>query len=170
MTKNIKNEYITVKSSSIHNNGVFAKKNIPAGTKIIEYVGEKITKKEAERRFNETFKKAQNSEEHGAVYLFHLNSRYDIDGNVPYNPARFINHSCKPNCEVKIIKGHIWVIALANIKNSEELSYNYSYDYEVHEDHPCLCGTDICVGYIVAEEHWPKLKRKLARKKHQNRP
>ncbi|MBF0479802.1 MAG: SET domain-containing protein-lysine N-methyltransferase [Candidatus Omnitrophica bacterium] len=163
--KNTTSAYIVVKTSSIHNKGVFAKKDIPAGTDIIEYVGEKITKKEAERRFQETFQKAQNNEEHGAVYLFHLNNRYDIDGNVPYNTARYINHSCKPNCEVDIKKGHIWVTAKSNIKKGDELSYNYSYDYEVHEDHPCLCGTDACVGYIVAEEFWPKLKRKLARKK-----
>ena len=70
----------------------------------------------------------------------------DIDGNVKYNTARFINHSCDPNCETDVIRGHIWVIALRDIKKGEELAYNYNYEYEDYEDHKCRCGSNRCVG------------------------
>ncbi len=157
--------YITVKGSSIHNKGVFAKKDIPEGTRIIEYVGEKITKKESDRRADEDIEASKKDNNKGAVYLFELNKRYDIDGNVPWNTARFINHSCDPNCETDIIKGHIWIIAIRDIKKGEELSYDYGYDLDSFEDHPCRCGSKNCVGYIVSEEHRPKLKRILSRKR-----
>lgn len=95
----------------------------------------------------------------GAVYLFDLNKRYDIDGDVPYNTARYINHSCTPNCETHIIRGHIWIEALKDIKKGEEITYNYGYDYDDYEDHRCNCQTDRCIGYIIDEDHWPKLKK-----------
>ncbi len=153
--------YILVKNSSIHRKGVFAKKDIPKDTKIIEYVGEKISRAEADRRGEEVLEKSKNHTVNGGVYIFELNKRQDIDGNVPYNTAKWINHSCDPNCEVDIIRGHIWVISLKNIKKGEELTYNYGYDLENYEEHSCKCGTKRCVGYIAAEEDWPKLKRKL---------
>jgi len=158
--------YIEVKRSRIHGTGVYAKKDIPKGTKIIEYVGEKITKKESERRAElhlERHKK--NKEEAGAVYIFELNKKYDIDGDVPWNTAKWINHSCDPNAETMIINGHIWIIATRDIKKGEEITYNYGYDLENYEDHPCHCGAKNCVGYIVGEEHWPKLKKLLKKKR-----
>jgi len=75
-----------------------------------------------------------------------------------------INHSCDPNCEVEIIRGHIWITAIKDIKKGEELGYDYGYDYDDFKDHPCKCGSKNCIGYIVAEEHWPKVKRALAKK------
>ena len=159
------NPYIVVKSSDIHNKGIFARKDIAEGTLIIEYVGEKITKKESERRAEIVLNKSKDDETHGAVYLFELNKRYDIDGNVEYNTARYINHSCDPNCETENRRGHIWIVALRDIEKGEELSYNYGYGYEDYEEHICRCNSDKCIGYILAEEHWPKLKRKLKRKK-----
>jgi len=151
--------YIEVRESKIHNKGVFAARDIPKGTRIIEYVGEIITKAEAEKRVTETTENA--NEENGAVYIFELNRKHDIDGNVDYNTARFINHSCDPNCETKNISKHIWIIAIKDIKKGEELSYNYGYDIECYDEHPCKCGSENCVGYIVAEEHFPKLRKKL---------
>ena len=103
----------------------------------------------------------EKNQNNGAVYLFELNSRYDIDGNVSWNTAKYINHSCEPNCEVDIIEEKIWIIALRNIKKGEELSYNYEYDLDVCLDHPCKCGSKKCAGYIVAEEDWPKLRKIL---------
>ncbi len=73
----------------------------------------------------------------------------------------FVNHSCEPNCETDIIRGRIWVIALRDIKKGEELAYNYGYGLDTFEDHPCRCGSNRCMGYIVEEEQWPKLKRIL---------
>jgi len=103
--KSITSPYITVKKSSIHSVGVFSRKNISKGTRIIEYVGDMITKKESDRRADIPLQKNEKDSEHGAVYIFQLNKRYDIDGYVPYNTARLINHSCNPNCETDIIRG-----------------------------------------------------------------
>ncbi len=157
--------YIKVVNSPIHGRGVVARRDIPAGTRVIEYVGEKITKAESERRAEIPLHQHRHDKTKGAVYIFTLNARYDLDGNVPYNTARFINHACLPNCEAELVRGHIWIVALKDIQKGTELTYNYGYDFENHEDHPCRCGSPNCVGYILAEEHWPKLHfKKLSRK------
>ncbi len=161
--------YISVKRSHIHSRGVFAKKDIPEGSRVIEYVGEKITKAESDRRADIPLERAKINKKYGAVYLFELNKRYDLDGDVPYNTAKYINHSCSPNCETDIIRGHIWIIALSDVKKGEELSYNYGYGYEDFEEHECRCGADNCVGYILDEDHWPKLRRKNLRSKKKNK-
>ena len=153
---------VTVRNSRIHGRGVFAKSDIPKGARIIEYVGEKITKAEAERRGDWRLKRYKNNPNMAAVYIFDLNKRYDIDGNVPYNKARYINHSCDPNCEVEIIRGKIWIMATKDIKKGDELFYNYGYDLDSYEDHRCQCQTHRCVGFILAEEHWPHLKKKTS--------
>ncbi len=160
-----KSQFIKVRKSGIHNKGVFAKKDIPKGTRIIEYIGEKITKAEADKRAEKVIKEHQKKEKKGSVYLFELNKKYDIDGYPKYNLARWINHSCNPNAEVEIIKGHIWIIAIKDIKKGEEISYDYGYDLEDFEEHPCKCGAKNCVGYIVSEEYIPKLKKILAERK-----
>jgi len=157
--------YTYLKKSRIHSAGLFAKKDIPKGARIIEYVGEKVTKAESDRRANIPLEKNKKNGEFGAVFIFILNKRDDIDGNVSYNTARFINHSCDPNCETEIIRGHIWVIALRNIKKGKEIAYNYNYDIEDYEDHKCRCGSRRCVGYIMDEDYWPRLKKKEKKKK-----
>ena len=154
-----KSEYIELKPSIIHNLGVYASKDIAKGTKIIEYVGNKLTKAQADKRADEILEASQKDNSKGMVYIFELNKKYDIDGEVPYNTAKYINHSCNPNCEVEIIKGKIWVIALKDIKKGEELSYNYGYDFEDYAEHPCKCGSLNCVGYIMDEDHWDKIKK-----------
>lgn len=159
------NKYIYKKRSSIHGFGIFAKTEIPQGTRIIEYVGEKITKAEAERRGPLLIKYAKKHRQTGAVYIFVLNKKYDIDGHVSYNTAKYINHSCAPNCEVDIIRGRIWIIAMRAIQKGEELSYNYGYDLDTYEEHPCYCVNACCPGFITAEEHWPRLKKALEEKK-----
>jgi len=159
-----KNMYVIKRKSPIHGWGIFAKVDIPKGVRIIEYVGEKITKAESDRRGPMHMKYAARNKEKGAVYLFELNKHYDIDGHVAYNTAKYINHSCTPNCEVDIIRGRIWVSSVKAIKKGQELFYNYGYDVEEYEDHLCCCGTARCVGHITAEEHWPKLKRLKAKK------
>lgn len=164
--KETTSSYIAVRKSRIHGTGVFARKNIPAGTRIIEYVGDRITKRESDRRYQIAWDRAQNGNgNEGIVYIFTLNKRFDIDGEVWWNTAKYINHSCDPNCETDIIRGHIWIIATRDIKRGEEISYNYGYDFDSFEDHPCHCGSKKCVGYILAEEHWPKLKRKLGNRR-----
>ncbi len=157
------NPYITVRNSAIHGRGVFAKKDIPKGTRIIEYVGERITKAEAEIRGEKRVSLHKENTTLGAVYIFELNKRHDIDGNVPYNKARYINHSCDPNAMPEIIRGKIWIIAVKDIRKGEEIFYNYGYGIDSYEDHKCHCNTHRCVGYILGEEHWPKLRKKNKR-------
>jgi SET domain-containing protein len=158
------NKYIYKKKSTVHGFGIFARMAIAQSTRIIEYVGEKITKAEAERRGPKLVEYAKKHEQAGAVYIFVLNKKHDIDGHVEYNTAKYINHSCAPNCEVEIIRGRIWIIALREIKKGEELFYNYGYDLDTYEEHPCRCKSADCPNYITAQEHWPKLKRILSKK------
>ncbi|MFH1425168.1 MAG: SET domain-containing protein-lysine N-methyltransferase [archaeon] len=163
--KPITSEWIVVRDSKIHRMGVYAAKDIPKGTQIIEYVGKLITKKEADVIADEQYEKGESGKE-GHVYIFELNDKFDIDGNVPWNTARLINHSCEPNCETEGDDEHIWIGAMRDIKEGEELSYDYCYDIEDYEDHPCKCGGKSCVGYIVGEKYRRKLGilRKRGRK------
>lgn len=156
--------YIEVRGSRIHSRGVFANKDIPDGTEIIEYVGERITKREADIRGEIVLSRSKKDLTKGAVYIFELNKRYDIDGNVPWNTAGIINHSCDPNCDAVNIGGHIWICANRDIRKGEELTYNYGYGIDNWWEHPCRCGADNCVGYIVAEEYWPELKEEIAKR------
>ena len=162
--KSTTSQYIDVRDSKIHNIGIFAKKDIAKGTKILEYVGNKLTKKQSDKRYEEAMEDHKNGKEKGLVYIFELNKKHDLDGNVSWNTAKYINHSCDPNCETDIIKSHIWILALRDIKKGEELGYNYGYDLDDFEDHPCKCGSKNCVGYIVDEDHWPKLNKVLKKK------
>ena len=150
------------KISKVHGAGLFAKTNIPKKTKVIEYIGAKVTKKEGDRRADKQITKASKNKKNGMVYVFELNSRYDIDGSYTYNTARYINHSCDPNCEVEIIKNKIWIMSIKDIKKGQELSYNYGYTYDTdYKEHKCRCKSSKCIGYILAEEHWRKLKKKI---------
>jgi SET domain-containing protein len=141
-------ERAVFKTSAIHGTGGFARCDIPPGTRVIEYVGERITKDESARRCL-----AENA------YIFTLTDEHDLDGNVPHNPARFINHSCAPNCEAEDDDGRIWIVTLRDIRAGEELSFNYGYDKENYQDNPCLCGVPDCVGFIVAEEFVEQVRR-----------
>ena len=149
------------RKSSVHGRGLFASQNIKKGFQIIEYVGDKVTKREGDRRADKQINRAKKNKNNGMVYIFELNKRYDIDGDVSYNYARLINHSCNPNCEVVIDNNHLWISAIKNIKKNHELSYNYGYSYDTdYDEHKCKCGSSKCVGYILDEDHWPKLKKK----------
>ena len=150
-----------VKKSIIHGHGIVATKNIKKGTKIIEYVGEKVTRAEGNRRSENRIKKYLNSSKTGSVYIFELNSKFDIDGSFSYNKARYINHSCNPNCEVDIIKDQIWISSIKNIKKGEELNYDYGYEFDKddYKDHKCKCGSKICIGFIISSDDWPKYKK-----------
>ena len=156
-----------VKNSKIHGSGVFAKTDIKKGTRIIEYIGQKVTRQEGDKRSEKRIKKYLNSKKTGSVYIFELNSRYDIDGSFSYNKARYINHSCKPNCEVDIKNGRIWISAIKNIIKNEELSYDYGYEFDVddYKDHKCKCGASNCIGYIISSDDRHKLRKLQKRKK-----
>lgn len=149
-----KSEWAVVRGSAIHGRGMFAVKEIPRGTRVIEYAGERISKAEGWRREMKRQKRAERGGDSG-IYIFELNQRTDIDGSVLWNTARYINHSCEPNCESQIVRGRVWIVALRTIKPGEELSYDYCYDYEHYREHPCRCGARRCAGYIVkAPQRW----------------
>jgi SET domain-containing protein len=149
--------------SGLHGHGLFARRPIARGTRIIEYVGERITKAEAERREADRVARLAAGGD-GSVYIFELNKRHDIDGRVGWNPARRINHSCAPNCEVENFQGHIWIVALRDLHPGEELTYDYSFDYDAWRDHPCRCGAAECPGFIVAKAQRWRVRRILAGK------
>ena len=144
-----------IKKSNIDRNGrgLYATRNIKAGTKIIEYVGNIITKKQTEDS-----DKFDNSK---PIYLFNLNKRYDLDGLVPYNDARLINHSCSNNADYEGKGLKIWVIANKEIKKGEEITCDYGFGYDSdYRQFPCECKSINCCGYIVrTESRWRINKR-----------
>ncbi|HCI92608.1 MAG TPA: SET domain-containing protein-lysine N-methyltransferase [Verrucomicrobiales bacterium] len=156
-------DFCEVRGSEIHGRGVYAIKNIAKETEIIEYVGEPINKDTSEGRAWEQYAL---HEENGdaAVYIFTLDEQWDIDGNVPWNTARLINHSCDPNCEAWVIGRKIYIYSIRKIKKGEELSFDYGFDIESYEDHPCRCGSANCIGYIVTQDQWPELRNRIANK------
>ena len=148
------------KISKVHGIGLFARKDISKKTKIIEYVGAKVTKKEGDRRADKQISKAIKNNNNGMVYVFELNSRFDIDGSYKYNTARYINHSCDPNCEVSIINNRLWISSIKKIKRDQELTYNYGYEYDTdYKKHKCRCGSFKCIGYILKRSDWKKIKK-----------
>ena len=154
------------KKSPLHGSGLFAACNIKKGEQVIEYIGDKVTKREGDKRADKQIKKAEKNKKNGMVYVFELNKKYDIDGGVARNYARFINHSCDPNCEVEITDNHIWISSIKRIKKGSELTYNYGYTFDTdYEEHICKCGSKKCVGYILSDDDWPKLKKDLKKKK-----
>lgn len=147
-TISMETDLIIFQSSPIQGTGGFARRDIPAGTRVIEYVGEKISKQESLARC-----------EGNNEYIFALDEQWDLDGNVSWNPARFLNHSCAPNCEAQLEAGRIWLVAARDIRAGEELTFNYGYDLEDYREHPCNCGAVGCVGFIVAEEFFEHVRR-----------
>jgi len=136
-------ELICFRHSAIHGTGGFASRDIPAGARVIEYLGRRIGKQESLRQC-----------ELENPYIFDLDDQHDLDGNVEWNPARLLNHSCAPNCQAEEQEGRIWIVALRDIAGGEEVTFNYNYDLQDYKEHPCRCGTPSCVGYILAEEYF----------------
>ncbi len=155
-----------VKKSRVHGSGIFASKNIKKGVQIIQYIGEKISKKEGDLRSEKRLKRYLHSKKTGSVYIFELNSRFDIDGSPRYNKARYINHSCDPNCEVDIVKGEIWIKSIKKIEKGSELSYDYGYEFDKDDyiDHICKCKSLNCIGYIISSDDRKKFKKYIRKK------
>lgn len=146
--------WIRSANSPIHGKGVYARIEVPAGTRIVEYRGERITKVEAHRRERLRLARLARGGD-GCVYIFQLNARYDLDGRIRGNVARLINHSCAPNCRAEKIAGKIWIVARRDISAGEELSFDYGYGFKEWRQHPCCCGAPRCVGFIVnAGQRW----------------
>lgn len=161
------NEYTYLKNSKIHSNGVFASKEIIKGTKIIEYTGELISKEEGTKRSDLSHHAHKKDSSKGAIYIFDIDEKNDLDGDVENNYAKYINHSCDPNCEFEQEGKKIWVNTIKDIKKDDELTLNYGFvwDEKDYHEHPCLCGSPKCIGYILDEDDWPKLKEHLRKNK-----
>ena len=153
------------KKSKIHGTGIIATCDIKKGTKIIQYTGKKISRKEGDRRSAERIEKYLNKKNEGSVYIFELNSKYDVDGSSFNNKARYINHSCYPNCEVDIVDEQIWIFSIKSIKRGEELSYDYGYEFDKddYKDHICKCGSKNCIGYIISSDDWTKFSKHISK-------
>ena len=122
--------------SQIHRWGVYAEERIPARRKVIEYTGEKISRRETKRRA-----------ESDLNYLFTLDKYWTIDGAVNGSGAEFINHSCEPNIYAQIMRGHILYMSKRVIEPGEELTVDYHFDSHV-EKVACSCGAPRCRGTI----------------------
>ena len=160
-------ELIEVRRSDVHGLGVFAAKRIPKGTRIIEYVGERVSHDEADRRYEE--KDADDSH----TFLFIVDSKTVIDAGVDGNDARFFNHSCDPNCESTVEKRRVYIEAIRDIEPGAELTYDYQIQREdddpdnIDEVFACRCGFPQCRGTMLwpTERKKPKKKAKTAARK-----
>lgn len=157
-SKNNPNRPWEVRESPRHGRGVYALRVIPEGTRIIEYTGELISEAEGERRYPTP---PDGLEEPEHTYLLTLDEHRVIDANVRGNEARFINHSCEPNCEPIAYGDHMWIVAVRDIQPGEELAYDYAI--ELDEPHtparkkrfPCRCEARTCRGSILKPKHVP---------------
>ncbi len=162
-TELITDDYYKVRHSTIHGNGVFVKRKIPAGARIIEYQGKRISDKQAEKRFG------QDPENPYHTFFFSLESGKLIDGGDKGNDARWINHSCEPNCEAQEEKGRVFIHALRDIKRGEELNYDYGLviddklTKQLKKAYECRCGHPTCRGTMLAVKKKPG--KKSAKKK-----
>jgi uncharacterized protein len=142
--------YYVVRNSKVHGRGVFAARKIPAGARIIEYAGERISWKEACRR--ENLKPADCFH----TFFFSLESGRIIDGGSKGNDARWINHACEPNCEAREEDGQVFIHALRDIRRGEELNYDYGLIMEqrhtaaLKRAYACLCGAPSCRQTLLA--------------------
>jgi uncharacterized protein len=157
-------ELIEVRRSNVHGLGVFATQRIAKGTRIIEYVGERVSHAEADRRYEE--KDANDSH----TFLFIVDKKTVIDAGVDGNDARFFNHSCDPNCESTVTNKRVYIESIRDIEPGDELTYDYQIQREdddpdnIDEVFACRCGFAQCRGTML----WPterKPKRKAKAKK-----
>ena len=141
---------IQTRRSGVHGNGVFAVQDIAEGERIIEYVGEIITWKEALRRH------PHDPKDPNHTFYFHVDEKHVIDAKHGGNSSRWINHSCDANCEADEEDGRIYIKALRNIRAGEELNYDYGliiderYTPKLKAQYPCWCGTKVCRGTLLA--------------------
>ena len=144
-----------IKKSKIDSKGrgLYATKDIKAGTKIINYIGKILTNKEVDEsnKFDNT----------KPIYLITLNKRLTLDGDFTWNTAGLINHSCNNNCDYEGKGLKIWVSAIKDIKKGEEFTCDYGFSFdENYKQFPCNCKAKNCCGYIVrAESRWRINKR-----------
>ncbi len=142
---------VAVRTSPIHGRGGFAIRPIRRGTRIIEYTGERLGHGEADARYHDDAAKRHHT------FLFRVDRETVIDAAVGGNAARFLNHSCEPNCAVAIEKGRVFIDAIRDIAVGEELAYDCAFAREPGDDDPraaarytCRCGARRCRGTLLS--------------------
>lgn len=131
--------------------GAFATRFIPAGTRLIEYAGERLTPPVADARYPD-----EGDRHH--TFLFAIDDDVVIDAAFEGNEARFINHSCEPNCDAVVEDGRIWIDTIHDVRPGEELAYDYAYELEERHSpeakrrYPCHCGAAGCRRTILAKK------------------
>jgi len=151
-------QMIRVRRSRLHGRGVFALRRIRKGTRIIEYLGDRISHREADRRYE-----AKRPDDNH-TFLFIVDRGVVIDAGIDGNDARFINHSCDPNCESLIEDRRVFVEAVRTIQPGEELTYDYQIGRDrddppnVDEIYRCRCGAASCRGSML----WPPKRKRRA--------
>jgi hypothetical protein len=159
-----KNPWLLVRRSKIHGNGCFARTFIPKGTRIIEYLGERISHKEADARYED------DDVNNNHTFLFIADPRTVIDATVGGNEARWINHHCDGNCESEIEKSRVFIDARRDIEKGEELGYDYQIGRDrndppnVDQIYACRCGSPKCRGTMLWPAKRPKPRRRKAAK------
>lgn len=147
---------IQVRRSGVHGKGVFATRPLSAGERVIEYLGEVIAWDEALHRHPH-----DPANPHHTFY-FHISDEQVIDGGVQGNSARWINHSCEPNCEATQEGSRVFIHALRDIATGEELFYDYGLVIDepitpqLKADYPCWCGHASCRGTLLAQASTPE--------------
>jgi uncharacterized protein len=143
---------LIIRSSSIHAAGCYTTSSIAKGVKVVEYTGPRISKREADARF----------EDSRITYLFGIG-----DGSTVINGmgvAMYINHSCDPNCETEEVDGRVWIMSLRSIAPGEELTYDYNlYDGD-EDDARCHCGAGNCRKTMYSPEEIARRKKAARRK------
>lgn len=141
---------IQTRRSGVHGKGVFALVDIAPGETLIEYTGEVITWAEALDRH------PHDPSDPNHTFYFHIDEEHVIDAKYGGNSARWINHSCKPNCEADIEDGRVFIRSLRAIEAGEELFYDYGLVIDepltpkLKAQYPCWCGAKKCRGTLLA--------------------
>ncbi|MFM8623327.1 MAG: SET domain-containing protein [Betaproteobacteria bacterium] len=141
---------IQTRRSGVHGLGVFALQAIAPGEVIIEYTGQIITWKQALRRH------PHDPKDPNHTFYFHIDDGRVIDAKYGGNSARWINHSCAPNCEADEQDGRVFIKALRRIRPGQELFYDYGlvidapYTKKLKAEYPCWCGAPQCRGTLLA--------------------
>lgn len=140
---------VEARNSPIHGRGVYAIAPIRKGTRILEYLGDRISHAEADRRYE------TKGDDDGHTFLFIASNRTVIDAGVDGNDARFINHHCDPNCETVIEGSRVFIDAIRSIKPGDELGYDYQLTWESTDEpeelalYSCRCGAKKCRGTML---------------------
>ena len=156
-------DMIRVRRSRVHGRGVFARRRIRKGTRIIEYLGDRVSHREADRRY------AGKTSDASHTFLFIVDRGVVIDATYHGNAARFINHGCDPNCESVIEDRRVFIEALRTIQPGEELSYDYQIGRDrddppdVDEVFACRCGAGACRGTMLWPARRPKARGRRGR-------